>query len=119
MRPTRQQRLDQLTSLRDALQRLVEVLECDPDCQWRNHFANCLEEAQYLLIHGFEQSALNDLSGSIRQVYGGSGSFSDYAPLGYDPESGTWKLLPGAEAFSEASGEVYRWADELRVIGKH
>ncbi len=49
-------------------------------------------------------------------VYGGHGSFNDYAPLLSDGHGG-FNLIPGTERFSELAGAVYESALSLRAIG--
>jgi hypothetical protein len=106
----------QLNTLHSHLGELAAVLAHDPPCQWRKHFVVCQEWAASLLSHGFTQGDLNELSGSVKSVYGGAGSFTDYAPVRIKAD-GTFSLIAGMENFSELSGAVYESALELRVVG--
>lgn len=107
----------QLKTLAEQLSRLVEVLRLDPDCQWRGHFEQCLQTVRDLLESSFTQDDLSNLSSSVMHVYGGMGSFSDYAPTSYDAQSGRCTAIPGTEAFDEIAGLVYDGALSLRVVG--
>jgi hypothetical protein len=69
-----------------------------------------------LLSLGFTQSELNELSGSVNHVYGGAGSFGDYAPARAKTD-GTFGTIPGMDRFSEVSGNVYTSALALRIVG--
>lgn len=109
-------RREQLETLHAHLSELVAVLAQDPLCQWRKHFVACQQRAASLLSLGFTQSELNELSGSVNHVYGGSGSFNDYAPVQAKAD-GTFGVITGMEGFSEQSGNVYASALALRVVG--
>ena len=74
----------QLKKLVEQLSRLVEVLRRDPGCQWCRGFERLLQTARAFLESGFTQDDLCSLSVSVMCVYGGMGSFSDYAPVSYD-----------------------------------
>ncbi|WP_157480942.1 MULTISPECIES: hypothetical protein [unclassified Lysobacter] len=106
----------QLETLEAHLDQLVAVLSRDPVCAWRRHFESCLSIANHLLSHGFTQQQLNELSGSTMSVYGGMGSFNDYAPV-TQRSDGTYGLLPGMELIDTLSGKVYQSALALRVSG--
>ena len=107
----------QLKALAEQLSRLVELLRLDPNCQWRGHFEQCLQTALALLESTFTQDDLTNLSSSVTHVYGGMGSFSDYAPASYHAQSGRCAAIPGTETFEEISGGVYDGALSLRVVG--
>ena len=109
-------RREQLEELHACLGELVLVLAQDPSCQWRKHFANCERDAASLLSGQFTQSELNQLSGSVTHVYGGAGSFTDYAPIQVAGD-GTFKVIAGMEQLTELSGKVHSSAFALRVIG--
>jgi len=109
-------RREQLETLHAHLGELVVVLAQDPLCQWRKHFMACQQRAASLLSIGFTQGELNELSGSINHVYGGAGSFSDYAPARAKAD-GTFGAIAGMDRFSELSGNVYTSALALRVVG--
>ena len=120
VRPHRTSRMDrhaQLKTLAEQLSQLVEVLCLDPDCQWRGHFERCLQTARGLLESSFTQDDLSSLSSSVMHVYGGMGSFNDYAPTCYDAQTGRYTAIPGTEAFDEIAGRVYDGALSLRVVG--
>ena len=109
-------RQKQLEDLHAYLGELVVVLAQDQACQWRGHFASCQQRAARFLSHGFTQNELNELSGSVNHVFGGSGSFSDYAPVMQKPD-GTFSIVAGMESFDELAAKVYDSALALRVIG--
>ncbi|WP_428825190.1 DUF6966 domain-containing protein [Azonexus sp. IMCC34842] len=108
-------RSGQLNALIASLSELVEFLSLDQNCQWRRHFEYCLSRANDLKVLGFEQSQLNELSGSIRSVFGGMGSFNDYAPLAANP-NGSFSVVPGMEHLERFSGKVYESALALMVV---
>jgi hypothetical protein len=108
----------QLRELTESLSRLVEILRLDKACHWRTHFEMSLSHAQSLLAREFEQSDLNALASSIMQVYGGMGSFNDYAPSIYDAHARRYRPIPGADDFEDVSGRVYEAALALRVVGR-
>ena len=107
---------EQLENLHAHLGELAAVLAQDPLCQWRKHFVACQQRAASLLSHGFTQSELNELSGSVSHVYGGAGSFNDYAPVRAKAD-GTFGLIAGMDSFDKLSGNVYKSALVLRVVG--
>jgi hypothetical protein len=109
-------RAKHLEDLADALAALIRVLARDPECGWRDHFDRSLAQVRRLQTGGFTQPELNELSGSVMHVYGGHSSFNDYAPLMSDGQGG-FKLIPGAERFSELAGAVHESALSLRAIG--
>ncbi|MDO1530503.1 hypothetical protein QMK61_16825 [Fulvimonas sp. R45] len=110
-------RREQLETLHAHLGELIAVLAQDPACQWRAHFAACQQRAASLLNLGFTQSELNELSGSVNHVYGGSGSFNDYAPVRAKAD-GTFSVITGMDGFSKLSSNVYASALALRVVGE-
>jgi hypothetical protein len=107
----------ELKTLAEQLSRLVEVLRLDPDCQWRGHFEQCLQTAKGFLESSFTPDDLSNLSSSVMHVYGGMGSFSDYAPTSYDAQTGRRTPIPGTATFDEIAGRVYDGALSLRVVG--
>jgi hypothetical protein len=108
-------RHEQLVVLNARLGELVSILALDPPCQWHKHFIACQQETSTLLRDGFTQDALNQLSGSVMHVFGGSGSFNDYAPV-TTYQDGTFQVVAGMEGVGELAGNVYDAALALRVI---
>jgi hypothetical protein len=106
----------QLQNLVLHLSDLTRLLSLDPNCQWSRHFSECLSTAKWLSSAGASQRQLNQLSGSVMSVFGGMGSFNDYAPV-RPIKNGTFSVIPGMESFTEVSGRVYDSAVALRVIG--
>ena len=100
----------QLETLRTELRALVAMLRLDADCPWTRHFKSCLSRAELLANGDPDQHALDALSGSVLHVFGGMGSFNDYAPW----HNG--QVIRGMEALDAASGAVYDAALELRRI---
>ena len=109
-------RKKQLEELVETLENLVLILRLDQDCQWTDHFRNCLERAKRLRDSGFQQKELNLLSASVMSVYGGMGSFNDYAPVLYSEEDGKASTIQGMEHLSDGSSLVYTRALALRVM---
>ena len=103
----------QLQNLVAHLAALNEVLDLDPRCQWHRHFASCLHEARSLTGHASQQQ-LNELSGSVMSVFGGMGSFNDYAPV--RSSGGSFTVIPGMDSLTDVSGLVYESALALRVV---
>jgi hypothetical protein len=99
----------QLEELQTHLAALVGMLRLDPRCQWTRHFEACLHRAESL-AGGAPQDELNVLSGSVISVFGGMGSFNDYAPW----QNG--QSIRGMEALSDVSGAVYQSALALRRV---
>ncbi|RXR07356.1 DUF6966 domain-containing protein [Pseudoxanthomonas composti] len=93
------------------MQTLTKVLSLDGQCQWTAHFERCLSEAEQLGCKGLDQGQLSALSGRVMSVFGGMGSFNDYAPF----RSG--RLIRGMESLDAISGQVYASALSLRVTG--
>ncbi|RUL62029.1 hypothetical protein EKH79_14030 [Dyella dinghuensis] len=108
-------RREQLEELNVRLGELLLVLTQDPLCQWHKHFAKCQQRAAFLLSQGFTQSDLNELSGSVKHVYGGAGSFNDYAPVRANAD-GSFGIIAGMDHLSELSSKVYDSALAIRVI---
>jgi len=100
----------QLASLQRHLRALIALLRLDPECPWTRHFESCLSRAELLANGAPDQKALNALSGSVMHVFGGMGSFNDYAPWRHG------QVIRGMEALDAASGAVYDAALELRRI---
>jgi hypothetical protein len=100
----------QLEDLQTHLTALVLMLRLDSRCQWTRHFEACLHRAESLAAGTPEQDELSTLSGSVMNVFGGMGSFNDYAPW----QNG--RNIPGMEALSDVSGAVYHSALALRSV---
>ena len=100
----------QVEALIGHLTALNELLALDSECQWRRHFSSCLREARALALSNPDQSQLNGLSGSVMSVFGGMGSFNDYAPFRQG------RPISGMELLEEASGQVYQSALSLRMV---
>ncbi|MFT3799765.1 MAG: hypothetical protein QM766_00970 [Burkholderiaceae bacterium] len=100
----------QLAELATNLAELVGILQHDPSCQWTRHFELCLASIELLAAGNPSQSEINELSGSVMHVFGGMGSFNDYAPW----QNG--RTIPGMEALTDASAKVYQSALSLRVV---
>jgi hypothetical protein len=109
-------RLHQLQNLEASLAELVSILCLDAACRWLNHFELCLARSREYLQREFNQSELNELSGSVMHVFGGMGSFNDYFPGIFDPATGRCTPIPGTENFETVTGQVYDRALALRVI---
>ena len=109
----------QLNTLAVSLMELTEVLSFDPGCQWRRHFEQCLATARQLKATEFSQNQLNELSGSVRSVFGGTGSFNDYAPVTL-AQGGAVSVIPGMERLDQIAGQVHESALALMVVeGNH
>jgi len=106
----------QLQELLVRLDALLAAIELDPSCKWRRHFSSCRAHAQELFDSGFTQSQLNEFSGLVNSVYGGSGSFNDYAPPSTNPVQSKFAVL-GTDEFAELSTGAYNAALALRVVG--
>jgi hypothetical protein len=98
-------RASQLKALASSLALLVDLLEKDPSCTWTRHFLRSLETARELQAKGFTQAQLNELSGSVRCVYAGMGSFNDYISPHHKVR----------EAVARASGDVFGCAVRMMV----
>lgn len=98
---------EQLITLKVELEKLVAILRQDEACTWFPHFDRYLARTTYLLEAGFEQNQLNELSSSIRSVYGGMGSFNDYVP-----PKGLW----GEQKFAD---HVWDAAMALKITGEY
>jgi hypothetical protein len=105
---------ENLQNLCEALDRLVTTLRLDLNCQWTPAFETNLVLCRTMLDEGFVDSDLGKLSSSVRNVFQGSGSFNDYAPGKYHPETGRYSPIPGTEDFEEIKEEVYKLANKLR-----
>ena len=105
-----------LTALIDELETLLRILSRDAACPWTEHFATALRRARSLQAEGATREELERLSRLMIGVYGGAGSFGDYAPIRAHQEEGrwTWTTIPGMERFDEIAREVYRLAVDLR-----
>jgi hypothetical protein len=105
----------QLDELIEALEKLTAILVNDPNCQWIRHFEVSLDKARQLRNNGFVQKDLNFLSGNVMSVFGGMGSFSDYAPIIRSDENGKHSVISGMEDLSHWPNLVHTRALELRV----
>jgi hypothetical protein len=103
-----------LQELHGAIERLVSVLRLDPSCHWVRAFEDNLEFSRQLLVKGFNDSDASRLSKSIRGVFQGSGSFSNYAPGKYSPEPGRYPPIPGADDFETITERVFDLASLLQ-----
>lgn len=109
----------QLDTLAVSLMELTEVLSLDPRCQWRRHFEQCLSTTRQLRATEFSQNQLNELSGSVRSVFGGMGSFNDYAPVAV-AQGGSVSVIRGMERLDQIAGQVHESALALMVVeGNH
>jgi hypothetical protein len=99
----------QLDSLAGSLEQLVAILRLDPACQWRAHFESSLRQARDFLESGFQQDDLSSFSVSVMSVFGGAGSFNDYAPGIYERVT---------DGFEQVSSRVYDQALSLRVVDR-
>ena len=109
-------REEQIDKLIEALDKTINILKKDKNCQWTRHFVTCLQDVKELKNKGFNQEELNQLSAFIMSVYGGAGSFNDYAPTVFSKETGKFTVIQGMEELSHWSKLVYLFALELRVI---
>lgn len=109
-------RHEQLVKLEESLEALCELLRLDTQCIWTKHFQTCLATVRELIGSGFDQTALHDLSSSIRYVFGGMGSFNDYMPIMNTKESSAWYQKHGNP--EEVIGIVYSQAMDLIVVGE-
>lgn len=109
-------RSQQVVELRASLAKLADILRNDPKCQWLGHFESCLAKANSLTAGSHSQTQLNELSSSVALVFGGAGSFNDYAPATADA-TGRISVIPGMEQFNEVAEQVYQNALALRVVG--
>lgn len=108
-------KLTALDQLIEALGRLVALLVLDPGCQWTRKFESDLAWAHQLKSGQVNASDLADLSASIRHVYGGMGSFNDYAPAVYASATRRYTPIPGTEDFDMVRSEVFDLALVLIV----
>lgn len=106
-------KLSTLDKLADALLKLVTLLALDPSCQWTKKFKLDQERADQLRLLPLNFRELAELSASIRYVFGGMGSFNDYAPTRYVPATGRYLAIPGTEEFDALRKEVFDLALEL------
>lgn len=105
----------QLDSLAVSLMELTQILSFDPQCQWRRHFEQCLATTRQLKATEFPQNQLNELSGSVRSVFGGMGSFNDYAPVTLS-QCGSVSVIRGMEHLDQIAGQVHENALALMVV---
>jgi hypothetical protein len=105
----------QLQNLVAHLADLERILAKDSSCQWTGHFSRCLSTAKWLSSAGASQDQLNDLSVSVMSVFGGIGSFNDYAPV-RPVGDGSFATIPGMESLTDISASVYDSALSLRTV---
>lgn len=99
----------QLNELIAHLAALTEILALDADSHWGTHFGNCLTTARALVSSSHDGEELTGLACSVMSVYGGMGSFNDYAPW----QNG--RFIVGMESLDEASKRVYMAARAIRL----
>ncbi|TWE05657.1 hypothetical protein FB481_10630 [Pseudomonas sp. AG1028] len=99
----------QLNELIAHLEALTDILALDPDSHWGTHFRNCLTTARALAGSSHDGDELTGLACSVMSVYGGMGSFNDYAPW----QNG--RFIAGMESLDEASNRVYMAARAIRL----
>ncbi|WP_408265267.1 DUF6966 domain-containing protein [Paraburkholderia sediminicola] len=109
-------KLSILDQLIDALASLVALLALDPGCQWRRKFESDLAIGRHLKDGAVGTVDLAALSASVRHVYGGMGSFNDYAPVIYDAATRRYAPIPGTEDFDSIRGRVFDLALALIVV---
>ncbi|SHL80673.1 DUF6966 domain-containing protein [Phytopseudomonas punonensis] len=88
---------------------LTDILALDADSHWGAHFHNCLTTARSLVGSSHDGEELAGLACSVMSVYGGMGSFNDYAPW----QNG--RCIAGMESLDEASNRVYMAARAIRL----
>ncbi len=110
------ERHQQLKRLEKHLEQLIAVLSLDHACNWKRHFETCLAATRAALSHGFTQQQLSQLSASVMQVFGGAGSFSDYAPVTKNGLGSGFELIPGMEDVDTLASKVYQSALAVRVV---
>ncbi|UCJ16026.1 hypothetical protein K5Q02_19755 [Pseudomonas sp. MM211] len=99
----------QLNELIAHLAALTDILSFDAHSHWGAHFRNCLSTAQALAGSSCDADELTGLACSVMSVYGGMGSFNDYAPW----ENG--RFIAGMESLDEVSNRVYMSARAIRL----
>ena len=107
---------DVLDQLIDALADLVALLALDPKCPWRKTFASNLELARRMKGGPLGADELAALSASIRHVYGGMGSFNDYAPVIYDAATRRHAVIPGMDGLNKITSQVFSLAVDLITV---
>ena len=107
-------RKSELKRLILALEHLCIYLRLDDKCVWTAHFEQQLIYAQQLDKNGFSQADLNELSSSVRSVYGGMCSFNDY----YNPNylSQRSSIIKQLGSSAELPSRVYECALDLMVV---
>ena len=101
-----------MEALSQALARLVEVLKLDPESRWLTVFAEALDDCRRL----GPEAPLEDLrvlTSRLLRLFGGAGSFGDYAPVRPAPGVG-WQVIPGMEDLDAIAEEVQTRALALR-----
>jgi hypothetical protein len=96
-----------LIELTKTLQRLTFLLSLDPSSIWTETFRRSSEIAEKMLDAPLDFAQLAQLSASIRHVFGGVGSFNDYEPMRFNPASGRYIPIEGAEDFDALRRKVY------------
>ena len=109
-------RQEQLSSLIEALDDLIAVLELDPSCHWVKHFRTARYRAR-TLSGAISQDRLNSFSVSVTSVYGGMGSFNDYYPCPPEKRRKAPDRIHSMENLDPFSSAVYDRAINLRVVG--
>lgn len=99
----------QLNELIAHLAALNDILALDSQTHWASHFCNCLATAKALSDSSCDPDKLTSLACSVMSVYGGMGSFNDYAPW----ENG--RFIAGMESLDEVSNRVYMSARAIRL----
>ncbi len=99
----------QLNELIAHLAALTDILVLDPDSHWGMHFRHCLATARALAGSRYDGEKLTGMACSVMSVYGGMGSFNDYAPW----QNG--RFIAGMESLDEASNRVYMAARAIRL----
>lgn len=109
-------KLSILDQLIDALTSLVALLALDSGCQWERQIESGLATALDLKDAEIGTTDLVALSASVRHVYGGMGSFNDYAPVIYDAATRRYARIPGTEDFDDIRGRVFDLALALIAV---
>lgn len=106
-----------LKQLIESIEKLIKMMEHDPECRVIDLFQDILDKAKLLSqSQPIIKEDLVDLSHSITSIFqGGMGAFNDYSPSIYNPSNGECVSIPEAEGFENVRSEVYSLALELRV----
>ena len=101
-----------MDELIQALNRLVEVLKHDPESQWLMVFAEALDDCRRLGPEAPPDDS-RALASRLLRLFGGAGSFGDYAPVRPAPGVG-WQVIPGMEELDAIAEEV-----QARALALH